>query len=496
MLINAITNDEAMPALMRKARRVTDGSGLYLIRGKTPTRHYWRLDYSIHAVRKTLGLGVFPETDLQQARSLAKQFRAVVDSGMDPSAWRRALGQTSTARRQAEARFKGEVLANDSLKAVALRWFARKSSEWSSGYASKVRGRLNNHLFPILGKRQVTSIGPASIAKLCLDIQETGSVETGVRVFKLCKHIFALAVVEELVKHNPCNDILEILKMPVGKNFAAIIEPEKLSVLLMKIHCYHGTLVVKAGLKLKAMLMVRGIELRMAEWREFDLNRSEWRIPAIRMKGRLHRKINGAHHTVALPTQAVDILRPLFLASGSNRSKFVFPGARNPDKCMSGNTLNKALRIMGYSTESEMTAHGFRATARTMIVERLGWSKELAELQLAHTVPDMNGTAYNRAQHLIERRRMLQAWADYLDELRAGRFQSARDEDAFTPVTETEDAGGASAGDYYNDTRESPLADQIRVPEKDRTILSQWTHPTNAPSGPAAQHQSNRSCQS
>ncbi|MCB8748937.1 tyrosine-type recombinase/integrase [Rhodoferax sp. U2-2l] len=432
--LNTIPNNNAIPELMANANRLSDGGSLYLIKGKTPDRFFWRFDYSFGASRKTLSAGVFPDTTLDEARAAATEFRNLLAQGSDPSALRKEMGRQWSAQRKDTAALKRLGIVAGSFAAAAHTWFELRKGDWVCDYANKVLGRIKKYLLPKFGARQITELGPSDITALCRSIQASGRVETGIRVFKICKRIMDLAIAEEQISVNPCNSVLEALQTPVTRHYPAIIDPMQLANLLRKIHQYRGTAVVRAALELNAMLMVRGGELRKAQWGEFDLNRGEWRVPAIRMKGQQHRKLYGPPHIVPLPDQAVRILRGLF--NQRNDSQYVFPAKGRTDRCMSGGTLNRALKIMGYSTSTEVTAHGFRPTARTMLVERLGWNKDIAELQLAHTVPDQNGTAYNRVQHLKERRQMLQAWADYLDDLREGCICPDQDEDKFTPITE------------------------------------------------------------
>lgn len=414
-----IPNNDCIPALMQGRQRYSDGGGLYLIRGKTPGHFYWRFDYSRTEGRNTLSLGVFPYRDLDDARALAAEFREMVDEGIDPSAKRSALGRGSPEIRQIEASLRAKRTAKGSFAGAAKRWQAQMKDEWSPGYAEKVEGRIRNHLLPALGAKRLKSIGVPDIKKVCEAIQDTGTVETGKRCLTICRRIFDTAISDGLLTTNPCGPVEAGLKNHTPKHRPAILEPRAFGKLLSDIEDYRGTATVKAALALKPMLMVRGIELRKARREEFDLARGVWRIPAERMKGRLDRKRNGEPHVVPLPRQAIEILKRLLDAPLDPSSTFVFQARGKPGRCMSANTLNRALRIMGYCTKTVMTAHGFRATARTMLVDELGWNKDVAERQLAHTVPDQNGTAYNRTRHLRERRQMLQAWADYLDMLRA-----------------------------------------------------------------------------
>ena len=429
---NEIPNNECIPALMKGRKSVWDGDGLQIIHGKVPGRFYWRFSFLFNGRRNTLSVGVYPEVDLEGARTHAVALHSMVRAGEDPSVWRASVGRTLEQKQRATKEILPRGFAKDSFRASAIRWIDLRKSEWSSGYTEKVQGRIDMYLLPVLGKISVRLVSASEVTKLCLAIQQTGRIETGLRCLTICRRILDLCVAEGFIKNNPCTSVPEALKTPIIRNFPAVTEPIELAQLLKRISNYGGTEAVKIAFQLKAMLMVRGAELRKAEWCEFDLEMGEWRIPPVRMKGRMDRKMNGDFHRVPLPSQAILLLKDWFQSTG--RSKYVFPSASSGDGCMSANTLNRALRIMGYCTKTKMTAHGFRATARTMIVERLGWDKDVVERQLAHTVTDQNGTAYNRTQHYTERRKMLQAWADYLDDLRNGRQWEI--ETIFVPITQ------------------------------------------------------------
>lgn len=432
----AIPNNECIAALIAKCYRLTDGEGLYLIHGKVPERYLWRLDYTFDKKRKTLSLGVYPDVSLDDARCLAGEFRDMLVQGQDPSEWRASIGRRTATLASAEVMLAAQSHGVNSFAVAAMAWYETRRPEWSEGYAKKMLGRIKNHLIPMLGKRPLVSITPQEINQVCKSIQATGTLETGIRVFKICKRIFDFAVAATLTKKNPCMSFTEVLTRPVRKNFPAITEPRLVAKLLKDIDSYRGTWLVRQALLLKAMLMVRGGELRELTWDEVDLVRGTLRIAAERMKGRKHRKKNGPHHVVPLPPQAVLILASIYERRSDSASNYVFPAKGRPGRCMSANTLNAALRRMGYSTKNEMTAHGFRAIARTLIVEELKINKDLAELQLAHTVKTQNGTAYDRARCLPERREMLQSWATYLDRLRSMSLEHIPLADEFTPITE------------------------------------------------------------
>ena len=231
-------------------------------------------------------------------------------------------------------------------------------------------------------------------------------------------------VAEGQAQSDPTRDLKDALRKPIVRHMAAITDPARLAELLRAIDGYHGSLVVCTALRLAPMLMLRPGELRFAQWAEIDLDTATWAIPAQRMKREKAGKLNGSPHLVPLPRQAVDLLRALHPLTG--RGPYVFRGERNYDRAMSENTVNAALRRMGYSTKEDITGHGFRATARTILDERLGFDRAAIEAQLAHAVKDVNGRAYNRTEFVEQRRTMLQAWADYLDTLRQGKVLPLR----------------------------------------------------------------------
>ena len=230
--------------------------------------------------------------------------------------------------------------------------------------------------------------------------------------------MFRYAVATGHAKFNPARQLKDALRQPNPRHFPAIVEPKRLGELLRAMDHYAATPVVRAALKLSPMLLLRPGELRFAEWPEIDLDEALWSVPAARMKRELRQKMSGSPHQVPLPTQAVAVFRELQTLTG--QGKLVFRGERHHDRAMSENTVNAALRAMGFSAD-EVTGHGFRATARTMLHERLGYSPDVIEAQLAHTVRDSLGRAYNRTEFVEQRREMLQTWADYLDQLRSGK---------------------------------------------------------------------------
>ena len=305
----------------------------------------------------------------------------------------------------------------DSFEAIAREWFAVKQGGWATGYAEKIIARLEADVFPWIGRAPIGGLTPPQVLEVLRRIEARGVIETAHRALENCSQVFRYAIAIGKATTNPARDLKDALKQPEPKHFAAITDPRRLGELLRACDNYAATPVVRAALKLAPMLLLRPGELRFAEWPEIDLDTAMWTVPAMRMKRELREKLQGAPHLVPLPKQAVAVLRELQPLTG--RSRFVFRGERHHDRAMSENTINAALRAMGFP-QDEVTGHGFRATARTMLHERLGFDPHVIEAQLAHSVRDSLGRAYNRTEFVEQRRKMLQAWADYLDKLRRG----------------------------------------------------------------------------
>jgi integrase len=280
--------------------------------------------------------------------------------------------------------------------------------------ADSTQGKLTTWLekdaFPYIGQKPISTITPRDVLLAVQKMEARGVFESAHKLKRICGQVFRFAVASGLVERDVTTDLKGALAAIPKRYYAAITEPQHVAQLLRSIDAYNGHAYAIAALKLSPMLFVRPGELRSAEWTEFDLDAAEWRIPARKMKMKIE-------HVVPLATQAVSILRDLHRLTGNK--KYVFPSIRSFEKCMSENTINAALRGMGYSKEV-MTAHGFRATARRIMDEILGERVDLIEHQLAHAVKDTNGRAYNRTAHLPARKEMMQRWADYLDKLCKG----------------------------------------------------------------------------
>lgn len=376
--------------------KYTDGDGMYLL--VKPSGKYWRMDYTHAKKRKTLALGVYPAVSLAKARERRGEARKLLADGIDPS----------TAKRQ-EKQAKAAEAAN-TFDAVARDWLTKTAAKRAEITQTKVTAWVEKDIIPFIGKMPISTIGPRDVLAVVRKMEARGAIDSAHRIKQLCGQIFRFAVVSGLAERDVTTDLSEALAAKVTKHHAAITDPKRAGALMRSIYEYQGHPATVAALKLSPLVFVRPGELRTAEWREIDLDAAEWRIPGSKMK-------MGTDHIVPLSTQAVDILRDMHPISGHGR--YVFPSLRTGERPMSENTINAALRGMGYSQEVH-TAHGFRAMARTVMDEVLGERVDFIEHQLAHAVKDANGRAYNRTAHLPARRQMMQRWADYLDTLRIG----------------------------------------------------------------------------
>jgi len=419
MARNLISSDLAIRSIKAgdPRTRLSDGDGLFLLLSDNGGSHGWRFDYRFGGKRKMLSLGTYPDTSLALARRKADEARRLLAEGINPSDQRKAAKAAQAETQQAEAREAQGLPPVSSFEAAAREWFEVKQGGWAPGYSEKIIARLENDVFPWIGRASVAAITPPQLLEVLRRIESRGVVETAHRALENCSQVFRYAIATGRTTANPARDLKDALKRPQPKHFPAITDPKRFGEFLRASDAYAATHVVRAALKLTPMLLLRPGELRAGEWSEIDLDAAVWTVPAKRMKRELREKLNGAPHLVPLPKQAVAVLRDLHDLTG--RGPMVFRGERHHDRPMSENTINAALRAMGFSGD-EATGHGFRATARTMLHERLGFSPDVIEAQLAHSVRDSLGRAYNRTEFIEQRRAMLQRWADYLDELRSG----------------------------------------------------------------------------
>jgi len=334
---------------------------------------------------------------LKQARERRDDARKLLANGIDPSERRKATKTAATDR------------AANSFEAIAREWFASFSKAWAKSHADKVIHRLDLNVFPWLGGRPIAEIAASELLAVLRRIESRGAIETAHRTKQACSQVFRYAVATGRAERDPSADLRGALAPAKERHHPSVKDPTAIGALLRALDGYTGSPVTKCALQLAPLTFTRPGELRQAEWTEINLDGAEWRIPAERMKMR-------SPHIVPLSMQAVAVLRELHPITG--RNKYVFPGARTNGRPMSENTVNAALRRLGYSKD-EMTGHGFRSIASTQLNEQ-GWNRVAIERQLAHAERDDVRAAYNFAEHLPERRRMMQAWADYLDGLRSG----------------------------------------------------------------------------
>jgi integrase len=376
-----------------KSYKLFDGLGLYLEVAPTGAK-LWRLKYRHDGRENRLALGAHPDTSLKQARERRDAARRQLAASVDPS-----------SHRQAE-----KLATANTFEAVAREWLALQEQKLAPTTFAKAGWTFETLVFPYIGSRPIAKLGAVDVLKVLKRIEGRGIHETAHRTRQRCAQVFRYAVQTARAERDPTVDLKGALAPVVKEHHAAITEPARIGELLRAIEGYAGHVVTAYALKLAPLLFVRPGELRHAEWTEFVLDSAEplWRIPAAKMKMR-------AQHVVPLSVQALALVRELHSVTG--RGRYVFPSIRSGSRPMSENTVNAALRRMGYTTE-EMTGHGFRSLASTCLNEQ-GYHSDLIELQLAHAERNQVRAAYNKAQRLPERRKMMQAWADYLDGLRA-----------------------------------------------------------------------------
>lgn len=388
-----------------KPVRLYDERGLYLEVTTTGGR-WWRFKYRFAGKEKLLSMGTYPDTPLKAARDKRDRARALLEEGVDPSEARRA-----------EKASRSEVVVNG-FEAVAREWHATiHLGQVSAGHAARTLIRLEQDVFPWLGGLPVGEIKAPQLLQAMRRIEARGAIETAHRALQACGQVFRYAIATGRAERDPAPDLRGALKPVLVQHMAAITDPKRVGELLRAIESYKGMPITRAALELAPLVFVRPGELRKAEWIEFDLDAAEWRIPAARMKRTKQEKLSGTAHVVPLSRQALTILTELQPLTGHGR--YLFPSPRTGERPMSDNGVLSALRRMGFPSD-EMTGHGFRAMARTLLAERLNVDEAVIEAQLAHAVKDSLGRAYNRTEFLDQRRRMLQTWADYLDKLRTG----------------------------------------------------------------------------
>ncbi len=378
-----------------KPAKIFDERGLFLL--VTPAGgKWWRLRYKFDGKEKLLSLGTYPDTGLKDARTRRDDARKLLADGIDPGENRKAV---KAARQERAA---------NSFEVVAREWYAKQAPNWAEHHGDRIIRRFERDIFPWIGGRPIADVTAPELLAAVQRIENRGALETAHRALGNCGQVFRYAVATGRALRDPSGDLRGALPPVKGEHFAAVTEPIQAAQLLRTLDGYQGTLTVACALRLAPLVFVRPGELRTAEWADIDLETAEWRY---------HVTKTDSDHIVPLASQAVAILRELHALTGTGR--FVFPGARSNGRPMSDNAILAAMRRMGIGKD-EMSGHGFRAMARTILDEVLGFRPDFIEHQLAHAVKDPNGRAYNRTAHLGERRKMMQAWADYLDKLKAG----------------------------------------------------------------------------
>jgi integrase len=377
-----------------KLYAVTDEKGLSIeVPPKGSKR--WRFKYRFGGKQKRLSLGIYPEVSLREAREKRDACRKQVAGGIDPSDLRKAE--------------KLEMAGHESFEFVTREWHAKYKHNWSYDHAKRTIERFEKNVFPWLGRLNINDIKPPELLAVLRRIEDRGALDTAHRVHQQCGQVFRYGIATGKAERDTAADLKGALAPVRTKHHASITDPVKIGELMRAINGYSGSFVTACALKLAPLVFVRPGELRHAEWSEFDLDNAEWRIPAEKMK-------MGTLHIVPLSKQAINILNDLNGLTG--RDRYLFPSNRTKERPISNNTVNGALRRLGY-TKDEMTGHGFRSMASTLLNEQ-GWNRDAIERQLAHSERDGVRAAYNYAEYLPERKKMMQAWADYLDGLAAG----------------------------------------------------------------------------
>ncbi|MBB3639686.1 tyrosine-type recombinase/integrase [Variovorax atrisoli] len=388
----------------KKRARFTDSSGLYLEVSPAGSKRWFWKTYA-NGKEGRMALGSYPTMSLAEARKARDTAKLQKAGGIDPIQARKVQ------------KLKATNAAGDTFSVVAMEWYGKQKDQWSAGHAERALRQFERDLFPWLGGRRLAEIEPVELLATLRKVEERGAIETADRGLMLARQVWRYGVATGRASRDITADLKGALQPYRGRHFAAVTDPTELGKLLRAIRAYKGGPIVRAALQLAPMLFQRPGELRAAAWAEMDLDTALWTIPAARMKREKAGKEHGSPHLVPLPTQAVRVLRDLHPLTG--HGALVFPGERSHERPISENSVRTALIAMGYTAQIQ-TWHGFRATARTMLAERLDCDPLVIEAQLAHAVKDANGRAYNRTQYMQHRTRMMQQWADYLDQLHEG----------------------------------------------------------------------------
>jgi len=380
-----------------KPQKLTDGNGLYLLLQPSGGK-LWRFDYRYEGARKTLALGSYPDISLAKAREKHAEARRLLADGVDPC-----------AERKIEKRARKAAAAN-SFESVARAWFASHLADRSESHKIRTMSRLESDVFPWLGKKPIADIEAPDLLEALRRVEARGAIETAHRIRRTCSQVFRYGVATGVCKRDPAADLTGALKPIKTVHFATITDPQRIGQLLRDIDGYDGYFPTRIAMQLAPLTFVRPGELRNAEWEEIDFENATWRIPAGKMKAR-------APHIIPLSKQAISLLQELQPLTG--KGKYLFPSVRSNQRAMSENTVNAALRRLGYEKD-EFTGHGFRGMFSTLANESHLWEPDAIERQLAHGEKDKVRAAYNSAQHLPQRKEMMQWWADQLDSMKQG----------------------------------------------------------------------------
>ena len=388
----------------RKQARFTDSGGMYLQVSPAGSKR-WFLKYRVAGAEKQLALGSYPDVSLTAARKARDAAKLQKSEGADPVQARKV------------EKLKAMRTDGDTFKAVALDWYSKQSPQWSDSHAERSLRQLERDLFPWIGDRPMSEIHAMELLAALQKVEERGAIETADRVLMLARQVWDYWLPTAHVQQRNITEGLKGRLTPYrGKTFAAILDPARMGGLMRAIKGYKGGPIVRTALQLTPLLYQRPGNLRMMEWAELDLDGALWTIPSMKMKRTKLEKEQGEAHTVPLPTQAVALLRSIHPLTGHGR--YVFPGERSHDRPVSDNSVRSALYALGFGKEQSW--HGFRASARTMLVDELDIDYNVIEANLAHAVKDANGRSYNRTQYVKQRFVMIQQWADYLDKLASG----------------------------------------------------------------------------
>lgn len=371
-----------------KQYKLSDSKGLYLLVKKSGK--YWRMDYRFQKKRKTMALGIYPAVKLKEAREKCDDARGKIKSGVDPMS-------------------KSDTPDQNTFEFVALEWYGKNKLSWVPAHAKRVLSRLQSDIFPWLGTKPISSIQAPDLLTALRRVEERGAVETAHRIKNTCGQIFRYAVATGKAAHDITADLRGAIPPPQKGHMSTITDPVQVGGLLRSIDGYKGHFITRCALKLAPLTFVRPGELRNAEWAEINFEKAEWKIEAEKMK-------MSRPHIVPLPKQAIEVFLEIKPYT-AHRSRYVFPSPRTDKRPLSDNGVLSALRRMGYE-KHEMSGHGFRAMASTLLHEN-GFPSHIIELQLAHVERNGVKAAYNHALYLKERKEMMQWWADYLDQLKS-----------------------------------------------------------------------------